>query len=977
MRLLLFARAITCAVILLHTVSSASSAQIPPDDHYLIFETEHFRVVFPDGLEDFARQAAASAEWAYDALSKSFLSPPRGKIGLVITDHTDAANASATPIPRNRVTLIATPDIGTRQLNYYTDWLDVTLAHELTHIFHLDHAEGFFWNIPRALFGRVPLFFPAFYQPQWVIEGLATYYESRLTGAGRAYGSFFDMLLTTAAYEDRLRPVDAANGLTPNWPAGSPPYAYGSFYFKDLAEQYGDSAIGLLARKGGKGLPYTVEWAARPAFGDKLTVLWSDWEAGFTARVRARIDSIAARGFTSGRPLSASAWQIPAPRFSPDSRSLVYTLVDPREDPATVVVDVETGAVRQRRRRNGSGTNAWSLDSRFVYLQAPEFRGRYRLYTDLYQLDVESGKERRITKGARIGQPDMGPDGHTLVAIQVGEGTNRLVTYDLETGVTTPLTQFVDSINWQRPRFSPDGSRIAAGRWVKGGILDIVILDARGRVARQVTRDDAADVVPVFSPDGRYLLWSSDRHGVYNIYAADLSADQATDGALPPVFQVTNTVTGALDLDVSPDGRWLAYVAHHADGYRVEIIPYDPASWHRADASLRRVRPHAYGAREVREVTEEEAPTHAYSPFPSVWPTSWLPLIITGGSSGTFIGATSAGTDYINRHTIAAVAGWRTGVGAFEGALAYFYRGWGQPSLRVTASQEWETFLIADSAATFTIDQRERQLDVAATWLWPRRRTAFFLTPVVGVDWVHRSPREAGVSLTNPSFTDLEGRLIFGFSRARSYARSVSLEKGYATRLELTHRRLADDLDRWRISAELTLTGYNSFSLFGYANHVLAGRLAVAASDGHDRNPESFPLGGIPGRPVSLGPGVEVGGGADYPIRGFTEGVERGDRIVAGNLEYRFPLAIVGRGYKLWPFLIQKLSGTLFVDGGAAWTDSDDVRGIASTGAEFSIDLGIGYALVYRFRLGLARQLAAPSGISNEWDAYLTAGVAF
>ena len=71
------------------------------------------------------------------------------------------------------------------------------------------------------------------------------------------------------------------------------------------------------------------------------------------------------------------------------------------------------------------------------------------------------------------------------------------------------------------------------------------------------------------------------------------------------------------------------------------------------------------------------------------------------------------------------------------------------------------------------------------------------------------------------------------------------------------------------------------------------------------------------------------------------------------------------------------LSASFLVDGGSAWVDTDDVRGIASTGAELSLDLGVAYAIVYRFRAGLARQLAVPAGDSEEWRAYLTAGVAF
>ena len=179
--------------------------------------------------------------------------------------------------------------------------------------------------------------------------------------------------------------------------------------------------------------------------------------------------------------------EIPAPRFSPDGRSIAYTLIDPRADASTVVVNVESGCTTLRVRRNGAGTNAWSSDGSTIYLQAPEFKGRYRIYTDLYTLEVASGAERRLTKGARIGQHDLAPDGRTFVAVQVGEGSNRLVLFDAESRELTPLTEFADSVNWMRPRWSPDGRFMAVGRWVHGEILDLVVLNAEGDLIRKRT----------------------------------------------------------------------------------------------------------------------------------------------------------------------------------------------------------------------------------------------------------------------------------------------------------------------------------------------------------------------------------------------------------------------------------------------------------------------------------------------------------
>ena len=111
-----------------------------------------------------------------------------------------------------------------------------------------------------------------------------------------------------------------------------------------------------------------------------------------------------------------------------------------------------------------------------------------------------------------------------------------------------------------------------------------------------------------------------------------------------------------------------------------------------------------------------------------------------------------------------------------------------------------------------------------------------------------------------------------------------------------------------------------------------------------------------------------------YAVRGYREGVQFGDRVASGSIEYRFPLALVGRGYGLWPVLLDKLSASVFLDAGSAWFDSGDIDVIASTGTELSIDLGFNYSVVYRFRLGFALPFDKDLG---DPTLYVATGVAF
>src|SRR5437868_5834549 len=63
------------------------------------------------------------------------------------------------------------------------------------------------------------------------------------------------------------------------------------------------------------------------------------------------------------------------------------------------------------------------------------------------------------------------------------------------------------------PDISPDGKLVAFSY-----LGDIYTVETIGGTARPVTSHPAHDVNPVFSPDGQYLAFSSNRHGSYDVF---------------------------------------------------------------------------------------------------------------------------------------------------------------------------------------------------------------------------------------------------------------------------------------------------------------------------------------------------------------------------------------------------------------------------------------------------------------------------
>ena len=165
----------------------------------MTLETEHLRVTYPEPLLELARRAGQRGEVAWAHLAETFVDPPKGKVDLLLTDHTDISNGFARIFPSNRIVIFAPPPVDGFGLPHMDEWLELVITHELAHVFHEDYAEGLS-ALFRGVFGRAPLewpFFPGSATPGWVVEGLATFYESEFTQAGRVRGSFHETVSYT------------------------------------------------------------------------------------------------------------------------------------------------------------------------------------------------------------------------------------------------------------------------------------------------------------------------------------------------------------------------------------------------------------------------------------------------------------------------------------------------------------------------------------------------------------------------------------------------------------------------------------------------------------------------------------------------------------------------------------------------------------------------------------------------------------
>jgi acylaminoacyl-peptidase len=220
-----------------------------------------------------------------------------------------------------------------------------------------------------------------------------------------------------------------------------------------------------------------------------------------------------------------------------------------------------------------------------------------RRCSNLWIIDVDTGEQRPLSTGKHNdASPRWSPDGKRLVYTSTSAGSSQLYCRWMDTGQTAKLTDVTSAP--MNPTWSPDGKSIAfamhvaepakpyaemppkpegaewapapkvlrkvvyrrdGGGYVKDGNIQLMVVPADGGTPRQLTRGPYDHVDAAWSPDGKALIFSANRHAdaeydplnseIYELTLADRRVTELTKRQGPD-FQPA----------ISPDGKRVAYV---------------------------------------------------------------------------------------------------------------------------------------------------------------------------------------------------------------------------------------------------------------------------------------------------------------------------------------------------------------------------------------------------------------------------------
>ena len=303
------------------------------------------------------------------------------------------------------------------------------------------------------------------------------------------------------------------------------------------------------------------------------------------------------------------------PQALPDGRSIIFTVFTqamPGADDALIAIaDLATGEHRILHR--GGYYGRYVPTGHLVYMHEGTL---FAVPFDPDTLEI-SGSAAPIVEGITASVSSGGAQ-YTFA----GDGTLAYVSGEL--GVPEYPAVWVDrhgqmsklwetSASYANPRLSPDGKSLAFSI-LEGSNWDVWVYDLEREVATRLTFHDGYDADQIWTPDGEYLIFTSDRDGAANHYRkrADGSGDAealtegemqmypislspdgelalaealsdtidiyviALDGSAEPEAFLTSSFEER-DPVFSPNGRWVAYASTESGRPQIYVRPYPSA----------------------------------------------------------------------------------------------------------------------------------------------------------------------------------------------------------------------------------------------------------------------------------------------------------------------------------------------------------------------------------------------------------------
>jgi hypothetical protein len=922
---------VLCFLLLLTSATASAQSlpildQTPSQLRWYRLTTPHFRVLYPDGFDSTAQRTAQRLESLYEPASASLNRRPR-PISVLLQNQTTNSNGFVTLYPRRSEFFAAPPQnpnlLGT------LDWLDLLAVHEYRHVVQNEKALQHYGRVLYTLLGNTGLGLPLLTVPDWFAEGDAVSNETLLSSSGRGRIPNFTLGLRANLLAGRR--FSYAKAVAGSYRDNVPDHYELGYPITTYAKRtYGPEVWSRVLDRNYRRFPWPFAFSAsvKNVTGvrvddlyqktmDDLTETWTKQRENLTVTpaapfpVRVEQARAAVPVFTSYK----------YPQFLTDS-TVLCVKSGLGDTPRLVLLDKagrETKVFVQGFPNDPGMLSATPANACWIEFGFDPRWGQ-RVFSNIRVLDLATSKLTRLTHRTRYLAVAISPDNTKLVVVETTDRyKTQLAVLNAKTGTRLKTLTNPENEYYIHPRWASD-NRTVVTVVLKNGQKTIQQIDTQ-----QDTRTDllprANENLSNPQPWGNHVLFNSPRSGIDNIYSVNVRSKQ--------VFQVSSRPLAAYHAAVSPSGKRLGFDDYTADGYRIADMPLDPASWKAVsstagpiaavrhfgptiDAALVKEEPGAAAGRLILADSATVPPTYVPSRFRRLAHAfnvySWGPVV---GSTGQELTVGLNSQDLLSTTQVGVGYSYNQAerVGAYFARLSYqglypvldlsFQRGNRNTSLYIDRRTPLDSLR----------SDRWQYNQLTAGARLPLRLTQSKYSQTMSVSAYYNYLQVSGYDLPFRSITEVGSQgslsaMTYGFSYARLLRQSKrDVAPRWGQTLSATYRITpfggALSAEQWGVQANAFFPGLGK-----HHSLRLRGGYQEQARGTYRFSPVVF-----------------------YP-RG--QAYVSDDRITAGTVEYRLPLANTHWSLSRLVY-VQRIKGGLFFDG-AMGQSSVDVRS-AQTGA--------------------------------------------
>ena len=877
-----------------------------------VMQGPHVDLHYYPAEEELARVALAYAEESYAVLARRFNHEVGHRVPLIVyASHTDFEQTNILPyVPPEG--LLGVTDFAKERvtLPFTGNYYDFkhTIRHELVHVFQLSLEAESFRRYPRVHQAELPL---------WWTEGLAEFFSIGTDSQG-------EMLLRELTVSGQLPTL-----MQLTYAQGGAIYPIGAKIHEFLAERYGEWRILDVYDQRWKHESFDA--LVRAVYGVSLETLSGEWQYWMRQHYYPAVQD--------ARPLALEARRVGTLAIKP-----------------TVVAD--------------------SADSteRVLYFSPADG------YTDIYSTRPDGDDRKTVVKGERTAEFEsfhffdsrMDARGDLLAFTSKYLERDALFIWDLRRGKMVGRYQFPTLVGILSPSWAPDGQAVVFSGLAENGYSDLYRLWLRDGRLERLTHDRYQDVDPSVSPDGRTVVFSSDRtafgvSGARNLFTLDLASgtiayltygdwrdtgprwDRATgeiwfssdrEGS-PQVYEVNATGAGRRVTDVLGGAFDPQFVSRDSTvvfggfadlsfGIYTAHVPADTGATGFTLAADR--RPPDWAWPELEATTAAAERPHPYRKRFTLDFAAADAIVVPG--LGAAQGADFLFSDLLEDHLmlleLSSFQG--TGLGNFfgnvNGTLIYLNQAhrinWGVGAFRLRGEfYEGDLSTVYDETSTGVLGQLRYPLD-----RFRRIELEYRLEHSDRFDFGSVDVVQSG----DPTALHRVGWLS---SEYLSYVKDNTL---WLDTGPIDGERFAFT---GGVVNDVTHGRFDSWVAFGDYRRYLR----TSLRSGFAFRAMGYYGGGERPRETSIGGSWGIRG---YPYYAYVAGT----RAWMVNLEWRFPLTdYLDLGFPFGPIRIPGVQGALFSDLGRAWSDLTTGRG-ALGAAGLSLRMPLGPAFVLRLDMG-------------------------